>query len=92
VGATGLRVNAAAASGGQLELELQPASPTASGLSVSAIPVTANGVDLAVVWQGNTSVVQAALGRLDSLEGQDVQLRFSLRDAELYFWWIDTQP
>ena len=87
-GSKALRVNAAVTSGGALGIVLKPTSDSATVLpSATAIPVSANGVDLPVVWRGEASDVDAALRQL---QGQSVQLRFELRNTELFSWWIES--
>ena len=57
----------------------------ASARLLRAVPVSSNAVDVSIFWAGEEAQRQAAMQRA---QGQRVQLRFSLRDAELYSSWL----
>ena len=77
-----LHVNAEVADGGSLRAGLVSAQGNVEGFSVEdCVPVTGDGIDVAVSWQGRPDM--SALAR------SDVRIEFELRNAKLYSFWIE---
>ena len=78
-----LHVNAAVAPGGRLRVGIatRDGKPVPSYDTADCLPIDGDGIDLPVAWKGREE--------LAGLDDSQVRLRFQMRDAKLFSFWIE---
>ena len=78
-----LHVNATVARGGELRVEVlaHDGKPIADYRAADCLPITADGIDLAVSWKAGA--------KLAGLDDSRVRFRFFLRNAKLFSFWVE---
>ncbi|MFP6692056.1 MAG: hypothetical protein VB875_03490, partial [Pirellulales bacterium] len=78
-----LHINATVARGGELRVELltHDGKPIAGHRAANCLPITGDGIDLPIAWKTRTKLV--------GLDHARIRLRFSLKNARLFSFWVD---
>ena len=78
-----LHVNAAIGQGGELRVEVltHEGRPISGYQATNCVPIDGDGIDLPVSWKAKATLV--------GLDHSQVRLRFRLKNAKLFSFWID---
>ncbi len=78
-----LHINAAVAKGGELRVELltHDGKPIAGHRAADCLPITGDGIDLPIAWKTRKKLI--------GLDHARIRIRFSLKNARLFSFWVD---